>query len=185
MLKSYDIRLYGTFLSEEGQRGVSQSMMGNHDTPWLRWFSSARQLSLHLEWVKPLRLYSLTHERPVCFFAKLLSLTSFSDQLRFLHLMFDFELRNFFAYIFYILDWRWAVGLQFVHASVRICVKLFKEVDIQYNRSDEWDLPHCQKRQSRQSQGSNERTRHLMNCIDALQPLSGWSSMKQTKITDI
>lgn len=31
MFKSYDIRLYGTFLSVEGQRGVSQSMMGNHD----------------------------------------------------------------------------------------------------------------------------------------------------------
>lgn len=49
MLKSYDIRLYGIFLSEEMQRGVSQSIMGNHDTPWLYWFSSARQLSFHLE----------------------------------------------------------------------------------------------------------------------------------------
>lgn len=33
MFKSYDIGSYGTFLSEEGQRGVSQSMKGNQDTP--------------------------------------------------------------------------------------------------------------------------------------------------------
>lgn len=41
MFKSYDIRLYGTFLSEEEQRGVSQCMMGNHDPPWLVQLSMA------------------------------------------------------------------------------------------------------------------------------------------------
>lgn len=41
MFESYDIRLYGTFLSKEGQRGVSHSMMGNHDTPLLVQLSTA------------------------------------------------------------------------------------------------------------------------------------------------
>lgn len=64
----------------KGREGFPQSIMGNHDTPWSVQLSTAAFFSLGTG--ETTSLYSFRLES-VCFFAKHLSLTSFSDPLRF------------------------------------------------------------------------------------------------------